>query len=166
MQMIVPEDLLMQEQYKELASGEKERYTGKVLKKLLELNKNGLTLGQISEKTYFNKATIWRHLEKLVNTKEAYKLEFGRLSVYFSNGKLIHSLFSEDIKFENKTYPIFFVRNNLGDFIYLQEKQEDKFGRIEVIGGLVLPLKNAEIFAERLMQAEKKVKEVLKNETD
>lgn len=164
-QMKIPTDLLSQEQFKALASGEKERYTAKVLKRLLELNTNGLTLSQIADNSYFNRATIWRHLEKLVNTKESYKLEFGRVSVYYANGKMIHPLFSEDIKIENKTYPIFFVRNNLGDFAYIQEKQEDRFGRTEISGGLVIPLKHTHVFAERLLQVKDKAEEVLKNET-
>jgi hypothetical protein len=158
--------MLTKNQFTAMASGEKERYTSKILKRILEQNQNGVTLGQIDKNTYFNKATIWRHLEKLVTTREAYKLEFGRVSVYYANGKLIRPLFSEDITVGEKVYPIFFVRNNLGDFVYLQEKKEDRLGRAEVCGGLIIPLSQTETFAKRLLQVNTKVREVLKNATD
>lgn len=164
MKILTPSDLLKKDQFSAMSPEEKERYTAKVLKRLLEMNPNGLTLGQVSEGTYFNRSSIWRHLEKLVTTRESYKLEFGRVSVYFANGKLIHSLFSEDIAVDGKTYPIFFVRNNLGDFVYIQEKQEDRLGRSDVCGGLVIPLKSVGVFSDRLLQVNSKVKEALTDE--
>jgi hypothetical protein len=153
----LPQDLLEEEKFDALPAKEKEYYMRAVLLKILELNPNGISAPQIGRVTFFSRPTVWRHLENMVATREAYKLEFGKAVVYYPNGKMIHPLFSEDVVLDDKAYAFFFIKNNFGDFVYIQEKTEDRLGRTAVCGGLILPLTALDKFINRLERAKEEV---------
>jgi len=157
----LPSDLLDMEKFKTMGPKDKERYTKTVLKKILELNPNGITAPQISRAIYFSRASVWNHLERLVMTREAYKLEFGKSTVYFPNGKMVHPIFQNNLEVGGKSYAFFFVRNNFGDFIYLQERKRDKLGFSNVCGGIILPLEKLEDFINKLSSAKKEVNRIV-----
>ena len=153
----LPSDMLDEERFKALPSGDKQTYIESLLNKILRLNTNGITVSQIiGSICYFNKSTIWMHLENLVSTREAYKLEMGKTNVYYPNGKMVHPLLRDDIEIDGKTFLFFSVKNNFGDFIYLQERKKDRLGVASTCGGLIIPLKSAEEF---LSQFKKAIKE-------
>ena len=156
----IPKDLLEPEQFKSMPAIEKESYTNKVLKKALELNPNGLTAPDVSKSIGINATTIWRHLEKLTSTREAYKLSFGKTTIYFPNGKMIHHFKKEDIILGEKTYSFYYVLNNFGKFLYLQEKKQDRLGAVEVVGGLILPVEQIGSFVKAIVSLSKEIKEI------
>ena len=152
----LPSDILDEEKFKGMSAKDKKSYVRTILKKILELNPNGVTISQIHNALpYISKANIWHHLETMVATREAYSLEFGKTTVYYPNGRMVHPLSEEDIKVGDKFYAFFLVRNNFGDFIYIQEKKKDKLGLSEICGGLIVPLKNCEDFIEILIEIKK-----------
>lgn len=152
----LPSDMFDEEKFKAMPAKDKKDYLRVILKKILELNPNGITVSQINNAiSYYNKPVIWNHLENMVSTREAYSLEFGKTIVYYPNGKMVHPLFKEDIQISDKLYSIFLVRNDFGDFLYLQEKKLDKLGLSTACGGIILPFNNCEEFAKILLQAKK-----------
>lgn len=156
----LPKDLLEPEQFKTMPAIEKESYTNKVLKKTLELNPNGLTAPNVSRSIGINATTIWRHLERLTSTREAYKLSFGKTTIYFPNGKMIHHFKQEDIKLGEKTYSFYYVINNFGKYLYLQEKKQDRLGAIEVVGGLMIPVEQIGNLVKSIVASSKEIKEM------
>lgn len=159
----LPSDMLEEDNFKALPSNEKQTYIESLLNKILRLNPNGITISQIiSALGYFNKSTVWMHLENLVSIREAYKLEMGKTNVYYPNGQMIHPLLREDIEIDDKTFSFFAVKNNFGNFIYLQEKKKDRLGVATACGGLVIPLKNAEEFLEQFKKAVKEADDIVR----
>lgn len=156
----LPKDLLEPEQLKVMPALEKESYVNKILKKILELNSNGTTGPIVSKALGINATTIWRHLEKLTSTREAYKLNFGKTTIYFPNGKMIHHFKYEDISLGDKIYSFYYVINNFGEFLYLQEKKQDRLGAIDVIGGLMIPIKELGNFVRVILNSSKEIKEI------
>lgn len=158
----LPSDMLEVEQFKVMPAIEKDTYLDKVIKKILDLNPNGITVPLIAKSLGMNVATIWRHLEKLTSTREAYKLNFGKTIIYYPNGKMIHHFKQEDILIGEKTYSFFYILNNFGKFLYLQEKRQDRLGTFEVVGGLLIPSEKIEDFISALMESNQEIKKMEK----
>ena len=78
----LPKDMLDKESFKTLPAKEKEEYLSNSLKKILDLNDDGVTISQIREATGLNYSTIWHHLEILSCTAQAHKISRGNLDVY------------------------------------------------------------------------------------
>lgn len=166
MELNLPSDLFTEEQFGSLTPIEKEKYVTGVLKKILEANPNGVTISQIAkELSYFSRASVWRHLELLMATREGYRLDFGKVAIYYPNGKQIHHAFQNDVKLGDSIYGFFFVTNNFGDFLYIQEKKEDKLGMKEVCGGLVIPASDIPEFIETINKSFKEVEKYGNNNT-
>ena len=66
---------------------EKEEYMSNLLKKILELNPEGVTISQIREATGFTYSTIWHHLEILSCTAQGHKISRGNMDIYFPSGE-------------------------------------------------------------------------------
>ena len=115
----IPSDLLPREEFKSMNSIDKERYIYKTLKKILELNQNGVMISTVVKATGFSHATIWHHLEKMTATRESYKLNYGAAQVYFANGKMVHHLKKSDVTIKDKSYSFYLVDNNFGRFVYI-----------------------------------------------
>jgi len=153
----LPIDILPKEKFDVLPSTEKERYIRNVLKSILSSNQNGVTAPQLAEATKISRVTIWRHLEEMTITREAYKLEYGHTSIYYANGRMLHHLFKEDLRMGANIYAFILLKNNLGDFVYLQEKHINRLGIPEISGGLLIPLKEFETFIDLLNDANREV---------
>ena len=163
----LPSDLFTEEQFVVLTPAEKEKYITAVLKKILEVNPNGVTISQISkELDYFSRASIWRHLELLSATREGYKLNFGKVAIYYPNGKQIHHVFQNDVKLGENLFGFFFVKNNFGEFLYIQEKKEDRLGMKEVCGGLVIPTSRIAEFVDSINKSCKEVEKYANSNTN
>lgn len=145
----VPYDLFDAEKFNMLKSEDKKSYTRAVLKKILELNPNGVTITQITDKIkYFSRPIIWNHLEMMTITREAYNHKFGTTLVYYPNGKMVHSIFKTEFNIENRTYGFFVVENDMDKALYIQEKNKDKLGALAVSGGLIIPLHALDSFID------------------
>lgn len=156
-------------EYDALSPSERDSYIKTLLLKILEINKNGSTIPQITKKlneyfgeNYINRLTIWRHLELLNSTREAYKIEYGRVSVYYKNGIMIHHLFQKDIKLKNREYGFTFVKNLFGEEVYVQEKEMDKQGTSIICGGLNIPLSEIKEFISLLDKAKEEADRYVK----
>lgn len=157
----LPTDLLQKEKYEVMPPSDKERYIYTALKKILELNPNGITITMIKKATGFTYSTVWHHLEKMVATREGYKLDYGNTIIYFPNGKMVHHLKSEDMQIGDRGYSFYVVVNNFGKFVYLQEKKENRLGLTEVCGGLLIPYENLDEFIESLVNMKEKSKKLI-----
>src|SRR3989338_3415233 len=82
----LPKEMLEKEAFKTLPAKEKEEYVTNLLKKILDLNEDGITISQIKEATGLTYSTIWHHLEILSSTAQAHKISRGNLDVYYHNG--------------------------------------------------------------------------------
>lgn len=153
----LPQDMLETEQFEVMPAAEKDSYLDKMLKRVVDLNPNGVTVPMIAKTLRMNAATIWRHLEKLTATREAYKLDFGKTTIYYPNGKMIHHFKKEDLMIGDKTYSFYQVINNFGKFLYLQEKKQDRLGTLEVVGGLLIPVEKLEAFINALVESHKEI---------
>lgn len=155
----LPADLFSREQYKLMNPMDKERYVYKTLKRILELNTNGVMISAIVKATGFSHATVWHHLEKMTATRESYKLNYGTAQVYFANGKMVHHLNKSDLRIGNKEYSFYIVENNFGTFLYVQERKEERLGAVNVCGGLLIPKSGIRDFVEKIQILEKNLEE-------
>jgi len=156
----LPTDLLETEQFKAMPALEKDSYLDRMLKKILELNPNGITAPTIARSLGINATTIWRHLEKLTSTREGYKISYGKTTVYYPNGKMIHHFKKEDLILGDKAYSFFYVVNNFGKFMYLQEKKQDRLGASEVVGGLIIPINKLGEFVNAIIESSKEITKI------
>jgi len=132
----IPTELLPKETFKSLPAKEKEEYLRNLLKKILELNPEGITISQIKEATEFTYSTIWHHLEMLSSTAQCHKLSRGNLDVYHPTGKSSHL---NDYTKGRVQYTISTVENNEGNFICIHEKRENRQGNHTVVRGIGIP---------------------------
>ena len=132
----LPKDILQKEAFKTLPAKEKEEYFSNLLKKILELNPDGVTISQIREATGLTYSTIWHHLEVLSCTAQAHKISRGNLDIYYHNGISTHS--NEYTKGKAK-YAISTVKNNDGNFVCIHEKRENRMGNHTVCKGIAIP---------------------------
>ena len=162
----LPRDILETEQFKVMPALEKDSYLDRVLRKILELNPNGITAPVIARALGINATTIWRHLEKLTSTREGYKISYGKTTVYYPNGKMIHHFKKEDLLLGDKAYSFFYVVNNFGKFMYLQEKKQDRLGASEVVGGLLIPINKVEEFVNAIMESSREINKLDKTKKE
>ncbi len=96
--------------------------------------------------------TLSKHLDVLVATGEAYKVQHGNTFVFFKNGKLVDESDMGSIVFLDKTYTFYKLENNEGTFVYIQEKDLDEFRVPQVKGGVMISMKDVPNFLLRLQE--------------
>ena len=151
----LPKEVLPKDSFKTLPAKEKEEYIGNLLKRVLELNPDGITISQIREATDLTYSTIWHHLEILSCTAQAHKISRGNLDVYYHNGIANH--LSEHTDGEVR-YTISTVKNKKGDFVCIHEKRENRLGNHTVCSGIELPVKLIDNIVTELNKVKKFVK--------
>jgi predicted DNA-binding protein YlxM (UPF0122 family) len=135
----IPEVILPREEIKSLRPKDRDAYISKLILDILELNiSKGITIPEIAEKTKLNRITIAKHLNKLVAMREAYAVSRGKLTIYYKNGRIVHQTNMKDTYLEDRIYSFYRLSNEDGNFIYIQEKERDKFNRIVVKGGILI----------------------------
>ena len=120
-----------------LSSSQKGEYIHNLLKEILRLNSNGITVSQINKATYIGRATIWHHLEVLASRGDCMKMNRGDTEVYHSNN-VIAPLKELDIEGEYYTYWFHLVENTYGKFVRIQAKQQDRSGNIISYSGVLI----------------------------
>jgi len=86
----------------------------------------------------------------LVALGEAYKIERGNLSIYYRNGKVIHESDLRSRRVGGRLYTFYKLENDEGQFIYIQEKEEDAFRSTKVKGGIMISLSDFPDFVREL----------------
>ena len=146
----VPSEILQKEAFKTLPAKEKDEYVGNILKKILELNPEGITISQIKEATGLTYSTIWYHLEVLSCTAQVQKMSRGNLDIYYPAGTISH--LNEYTKGKVQ-YTISTVENSEGKFICIQEKRENRSGNQTISKGIQIPFDLIGNFLETLKKA-------------
>ncbi|MBI2541330.1 hypothetical protein HYV80_01295 [Candidatus Woesearchaeota archaeon] len=137
LKLVLPQNLLTKEQYADLPPFQKGEYLSNLLKQILELNPQGVTISQVDKAVKLGHSTIWHHLENLADSAFCLKMERGDTAVYNFN-KIVHAL--EDTHVQGKFYYYDFdlVENIFGKFVRMQIKQEDSSGNLVANGGVLV----------------------------
>ena len=151
-QINLPKDMLQKEAFKTLPAKEKEEYVSNLLKKILELNPDGITISQIKEATGLTYSTIWHHLEVLSCTAQSHKISRGNLDVYYPTGKVDH--LNEYDKGKAR-YAISAVENDKGKFVCIHEKRENRLGNHTVCKGIDIPIELIDKLIEQFNKIKK-----------
>ncbi|MBI2134815.1 winged helix-turn-helix transcriptional regulator [Candidatus Woesearchaeota archaeon] len=133
----LPKEILEKEAFKTLPAKEKEEYVSNLLKKILDLNEDGITISQIREATGMTYSTIWHHLEILSCTAQAHKISRGNLDVYYHNGTMNHL---NEYDGGKAKYSISSVKNREGNFVCIHEKRQNRLGNHTITTGISIPV--------------------------
>jgi len=150
MEIKAPNVMLSAEEVQALKPLERENYIRSLIKKILDANENGVMASEIVEATNLNRMTVTKHLEYLVAIRESYKSDRGSGSVYYQNGRLVHSTDRLSVPIGNKIYDFFKLENAEGTFVFIQEKEEDELRLKTVKGGIMLRCEDLFAFMEGL----------------
>jgi hypothetical protein len=147
----VPKGLLAPEEINALKPQEREDYIRDVMLEILRRNEHGVTISEVMNTTSFNRVTVTKHLEHLVAIREGYKTERGIGTVYFKNGKLVRETDRFKVTCGNRMYEFFKLENPEGVFLYIQEQERDELRAINVKGGVMIPIRDAQQFLKGLI---------------
>lgn len=133
----LPQNILSKEQYSALPAYQKGEYVTNLLKQILELNPNGITISQVDNHLKLGHATIWHHLETLADSAYCLKMERGDTAVYNFN-KVLDTLDDCDIQGKFYFYDFDLIENIFGKFVRMQIKQEDQSGSLITHSGIII----------------------------
>ena len=112
----LPENILGKEQYVALSTYQKGEYVTNLLKQIIELNPQGVTISQIDKGVKLGHSTIWHHLEKLADSAFCLKMERGDTAVYNFNKVLRIILLPYACKASSGIFPTVKSTDNYADF--------------------------------------------------
>lgn len=139
LELKIPDEILPQEEIKSLRPKDRDAYISKLILNILELNiSKGITIPEIVRNTKLSRITIAKHLNRLVAIREAYSVSRGKLTIYYKNGRIVHQTNMKDTHLKDRIYSFYRLKNEDGNFIYIQEKERDKYNRIVVKGGILI----------------------------
>lgn len=150
MKINVPKLMLDQEEIKTLNPLEREKYVRSLIKNILSVNNNGVMVSEIVDATALNRITVTKHLEYLVAIREAYKSDRGTGAIYYQNGRLVHQTDRMIIPIGNKIYEFVKLENADGNFVFIQEKEEDEMKAKTVKGGIMIRVEDLFTFLNGL----------------
>ena len=133
----LPQEILQKETFKSLPAKEKDEYLGNLLKKILELNPEGVTISQIKDATGFTYSTLWHHLEVLSCTAQCHKTSRGNVDIYYPTGTMNHL---NDYNKGKIHYALSTAENDEGKFVCIHEKKENRTGSLAVCKGVSIPI--------------------------
>lgn len=138
MEISVPKITLSPEEVRALKPTEREKYVRSLIKDILSMNENGVMVSEIVDATNLNRITVTKHLEYLVAIRDAYKSNRGTGAVYYLNGRLIHSTDRLSVPIGHKIYDFVKLENAEGEFVFIQEKEQDELRLKTVKGGIMI----------------------------
>jgi len=151
MKLELPQNLISPESLKSMRPKDKDECIQKLLLQILELNSQGITITELMGQTKIHRNTLAGHMKTIVATREAYEVKRGKLSVFYKNGKVVHAK-STECRFNDRFYKFFRLKNEQGDFIYVQERQMDEFRAIKVNGGIMIKDEDFLVFLKELQK--------------
>jgi DNA-binding transcriptional ArsR family regulator len=138
---------LNNEQLRILPPRQRDQYVQQTVLEILRTSKHGVTVSAVSSLTGFSRPTVSKHLDILVAVGESYKVEHGNLSIYYKNGIVAHPDAVQRVTFEERTYVLYRLKNEEGDFVYIQECEPDEYKtNVRVKGGITIPMKELNKF--------------------
>lgn len=161
MKLELPQNALSPEDLKNMRPKDRDEAVQKLLIDVLDLNSQGVTIGELAGQTKICRPTLATHMKTLVATREAYENKRGRLSFFYKNGKVVHAR-STECRFNDRFYKFFRLKNEMGKFIYIQERQMDEFLSIKVNGGIMI---KDEYFFDFLKELQNFGREVTEHES-
>ncbi len=132
----LPKDILERSALKSLPAKEKEEYLNNLLKKVLDINPEGVTISQIKESIGLTPSTIWHHLEMLKSTAQCRKISHGNMDVYHPYGKEEQL---GDFDTPRAKYTIGRVQNEEGTFVCIHDKRKNRQETYTVVRGIAIP---------------------------
>jgi predicted transcriptional regulator len=159
----IPESMRTPKQVLSMSPRDRDKYMEHSILEILKMNPQGATISEITEATSLNRATITKHLNRLVAIREVYRVERGSISIYYKNGKVSHAKTVEHSFANDKRYSFFRLTNDDEKSIYIQEKETNRFGTVKVKGGIII--KDQDFF-EFIKELQKFMLEVEKSESD
>jgi len=133
----LPQSMTSPEDLKNMRPKDRDEAVQKLLLQVLDLNTQGVTIGELEDQTRICRPTLASHMKTLVATREAYENKRGKLSFFYKNGKVVHAR-STECRFNDRFYKFFRLKNDQGKFIYIQERQIDEFRATKVNGGIMI----------------------------
>lgn len=133
--------LLSDAEYQKMNPEEKESYIKGVLSKILIKNPYGLTISQLKQNLPFEKRVMEKHLEIMKYTNEIYSITVGKSILYIPNHKAMHEATSESVKLGDYEYQVYILKNRLGHFAVIQQRNLRKDSQ-DIVGSLQLPLEH------------------------
>lgn len=125
-------------------------YDRSIILKLIQKNNTGITVPQITKISGLSYQTVKKHADFLVAIREVYKQNMGIVDIYYPNGRIEHPLSQETLQIGNKFYSFYYLKNPLGDFVHIQEKQKDEFNTFTASGGLIIEKRAIYEFLDQL----------------
>jgi hypothetical protein len=150
MEISTPSMILSPEEIQALKPTERENYVRSLIKGILSINENGVMASEIVTATHLNRVTVTKHLEYLVAIREAYKSDRGTGAVYYVNGRLVHSTDRLSVAIGNKIYDFFKLENAEGNFVFIQEIEQDELRSKTVKGGIMIRCEDLHQFMDGL----------------
>lgn len=148
--------VLKKKEYLGLPPSEQEKYVEKKIKEILKLNKNGVTIQTIVNKTPFTRPTVTKHLERLVSCREGFKRKFGNVSLYFPNSRAVYPDKTISVELNNqRKFVGTLINNNYGEFIFIEEVGGEGVSG----GGFLVKKEEFIIFKEFIEQVNNEVKD-------
>lgn len=146
----LPKEILDKESFKILPAKEKEEYFKNLLKRILELNPNGVTISQIKEATDLTYSTVWHHLEVLSCTAQGHKVSHGNIDVYYPPGKTTNL---GKYKYGETHYTLSMVEDREGKVVCIHEIRQNRLGNHTVCRGMSIPVELIGDFIKTLNKA-------------
>lgn len=141
--------MLSETEYQKLSPSDKEAYIKETIRKTLQKNSNGLTITMLKDTLGFEKRVIEKHLAIMKYTNELYTVRIGSNILYLPNHKAVHDASSSSKRFGQYDYQVYMLKNRLGDFAVIQQKNATKESQ-DIAGGIQLPLKDFPEFVSYL----------------
>jgi hypothetical protein len=134
--------------YRGMTPQEQEEYVERKIKETVKLNPQGISIPAIDNNTPFSRATIIKHLERMVSGREAYKIKHPNLTIYYHNGKPVHEKTKvQGTSDSGSTFRVTLLNNNMGQFFYVEDLSTHS-----VSGGSILVKKNDFNFFRKIIE--------------
>ena len=151
--------LYSEKEFEGLTQSQQEKHREHIIRQILNNSKEGITVPTIKRLVPYlgNEKTIRTYLEKYVNTNLGYGKAFGRVTVYYPNGRLLHEILEENVPIGKKVYSFIHMKNPEGEFIYIQEKKRNELNALTVSGGIIINKEAFNSFVEHINNINKKI---------